>query len=257
MDIYQHFRKEEYPFIDQIMSWKSFVETNYQSKLIDFLDPREQTIFSSVMGKNDDIVSGFFGGGMHSERKRAIIAPYYEQLQEDDYEIVLLEASYPEKFVQLGHRDVLGAFLSLGINRKKTGDIIVENGIIQLVVASEIAPFVKMNFSEIKKAKVTFVEKPLENKLEKNEARIQHEVTVSSLRLDVVLKEMFRMSRQQAATYIKKGLTKVNFRTVEDPSFKLEEGDLLSLRGKGRGKITQVGGMTKREKWKITIEKLK
>ncbi|MDC3412849.1 RNA-binding protein [Aquibacillus sp. 3ASR75-11] len=256
MDLYQHFRKEEHPFIDQVLSWRQAVETSYQSKLTDFLDPREQTIFSSIIGNSDDVVWGVYGGHA-AERKRAVLAPYYVELTEEDYQIVLLEAKYPDKFVKLEHRDVLGAFLSLGMKRKKIGDITVGNGIIQIVVTADIASFVKMNFNEVKMAKVTFIDKDLDEKIVTNESWVEQDATVSSLRLDVVLKEMFRISRQQAVTFVQKGLVKVNFRVIEDPAFKLAEGDLLSLRGKGRGKITRVDGMTKKEKWKITIEKLK
>ncbi|MYL58698.1 RNA-binding protein, partial [Virgibacillus halodenitrificans] len=41
MELYQHFRKEEQPFIDQVMSWKEDVEQKFEHKITDFLDPRE------------------------------------------------------------------------------------------------------------------------------------------------------------------------------------------------------------------------
>lgn len=257
MDLYQHFRKEEHAFIDQVISWREQVERTYQPKLSDFLDPREQKIFASIIGKDTDFTWELFGGGGNTERKRAFLAPYYENITNSDFELTLLEARYPSKFVSLGHRDVLGAFLSLGIKRKKLGDLLVRDGIIQIVVASDIDSYVKMNLTAIKKASVNFEERDTIHLLENNEKWESKLATVSSLRLDVVVKEIYNVSRQTAADAIKKGLVKVNFRLVENPAFVLEQDDLLSVRGLGRSKLNEILGLSKKEKWKITYERLK
>ncbi|WP_053219739.1 YlmH family RNA-binding protein [Virgibacillus senegalensis] len=257
MDIYQHFRKEEQPFIDQVISWQEEVERSYQRKVTDFLDPREQYIFGSIIGNNEDFRWSLYGGSSSAERKRAILAPFYEELEEEDFELVLLEASYPVKFVQLAHRDVMGAFLSLGIKRKKLGDLIVRDGLIQIITASEIAPYVKMNLTNIKKASVSFEEKTLDSLMAKEENWQEKNLTVASLRLDVLIKEIYNVSRQTAAQFIQKGIVKVNFRVVDTPAFLLEQGDLLSLRGKGRSHVKEIHGLSKKEKWKITAEILK
>jgi RNA-binding protein YlmH len=47
----------------------------------------------------------------------------------------------------------------------------------------------------------------------------------------------------------------VNWKVVEQPSFVLEEGDELSVRGKGRSKLLSVEGRTKKDKWRITTGK--
>lgn len=123
MDIYQHFRKDEHPFIDQILTWREQVERTYRPRLTDFLDPREQQILAMLVGTEaDDLQLKQFGGGKYTERKRALIAPFYEPVTEDMFQLALLETSYPNKFVTISHRDVLGAFLSLGLKRTKLGD---------------------------------------------------------------------------------------------------------------------------------------
>lgn len=254
MDIYQHFRKDEYEFIDQVLSWKEQVERSFVSKLTDFLDPREQQILEMLISKNqDDLKFGVFGGAKENERKRAIIAPYYEEFSEDTYQLCLLQATYNQKFVSLEHRDVMGAFLSLGVMRKKLGDIFVGNGIIQIITAKEIADFIRANLNSIKNTSVLFEEAPLISFHQENHNWIESDKTVSSLRLDVVLKEIYRISRKDMQDFIKKELVKVNYKTVNDVSFQLQEGDLLSLRGKGRSKLVRINGQSKKEKWKITV----
>ncbi|WP_085992459.1 RNA-binding protein [Oceanobacillus senegalensis] len=258
MDIYQHFRKDEQPFIDQVLSWKEQVERTFVPKLTDFLDPREQQIVRMLVGTNhDDLKITTNGGGMYSERERAVIAPLYEEITEDTYMLCLLQATYQDKFIKIEHRDVMGAFLSLGIKRKKLGDIFVGNGIIQIVTTGEIAPFVQLNLTSIKKASISFREVPLSQLIEIEKNWIESEQTVSSLRLDAVLKEIYNISRKDAAKYIYKQLVKVNYKIVEDTKFQVQEGDLFSVRGKGRSKLVTINGQSKKEKWKITTAILK
>lgn len=110
MDIYQHFRKDEQPFIDQVLSWREQVERQYILKYSDFLDPREQYIYQSIIGQDEEINLHFFGGIEGTERKQALLAPYYETVSNESFPIDILTASYPVKFVNIEHRDVLGAF---------------------------------------------------------------------------------------------------------------------------------------------------
>src|SRR5690625_206801 len=142
MSIYQHFREEEHPFIDQVLSWQEDVQRTYRYRLTDFLNPREQQIVESIIGTtNDDLQLASFGVGEYSERTRMIIAPFYDEITDDMFQLSLLKATYNSKFISLSHRDVMGAFLSLNITREKLGDIYVANGIIQIIMAEEISPY--------------------------------------------------------------------------------------------------------------------
>ncbi|WP_100011033.1 RNA-binding protein [Lentibacillus sediminis] len=253
MDIYQHFRKEEQGFVDQALSWKEEVEWSYQSRLTDFLDPREQQIVEMLTGtRQDELKISLYGGDPHTERCRMIIVPWYEEISEDSFQLTLLEASFPAKFIRLEHRDAMGAFLSLGIKRSKLGDIVVGDGVVQIIAAAEIAPYIQTNLTSIKKAKTDFREKPLSSLLKKEMKWVETDKTVSSLRLDVILKEIYPISRKEATEAISKLQAKVNFRVVDDSKFELQEGDLISLRGKGRSKLVSINGRTKKDKWKIT-----
>lgn len=257
MDLYQHFRKDEHPFIDQALSWISHVELIYEKKLSDFLDPREQDILLSLVGTGNETVRLVFdGANENAERKRAVIAPFYEEPGPEDFQIAVLQAKYAEKFVQLEHRDCLGAFMSLGIDRKKLGDMIVEDGMIQIAVAREIAPYVQANLVSVKHAKIKLEEVPGSAFQIKSGTWEERDKTVSSLRLDAVLGEIYNLSRKTAQEAIAKGFVKVNYRLIEDSKFNLQEGDLISLRGKGRSKLVAVKGNTKKDKIRISCARL-
>jgi|SRR5690625_1771214 len=258
MGIYQHFRKEEHPFIDQVLSWKDVVEKSYQFKLTDFLDPREQQIIESLIGTtNDDIQVKFYGGGKFTERNRAVIAPYYEMINDATFQLTLLEASFNEKFISITHPDVMGAFLSLGIDRSKLGDILVREGKLQIVVASEIVQYVIANLTTIKNANISLSEKTLSDLYEKELHWLENDKVVSSLRLDVVLSAIYNMSRKDTANVLKKKQVKVNFKLVDDGTFELIEGDLISVRRKGRSKLVTINGETRKGKLRITTAILK
>ena len=69
----QHFRKEEQPFIEQVISWQREVEDRYAPKLTDFLDPRQRFIVTSIIGQDDTLktaCTGLFDG---AERQRMLI----------------------------------------------------------------------------------------------------------------------------------------------------------------------------------------
>lgn len=258
MAIYQHFRKDEHPFIDQVLSWIDYVEKTYQMKVTDFLDPREQQIVDMLTATNmEELKVHKHGGSSTTERKRVVIAPMYEDVTEDDFKLTLFLGSYHEKFVSLGHRDVMGAFLSLGIKRQKLGDIMVENGLVQIIMAGEVAPYVLTNLTAIKKAKIKLEEQPLSMVADKEINWVESNQVVSSLRLDTVVKAIYHFSRKDAGELITKGRVKVNYKVADDRKRVLEAGDMLSLRGKGRSKIVGIHGRTKKDKLSITTAVLK
>ena len=253
MDIYQHFRKDEQPFIDTVVSWTEQVQQTYVPRLTEFLDPREQQIISMIIGNaNDELKLYAAGGSEFAERKRMIIAPFYEEVTEESYQLTLLEANYQEKFITLEHRDAMGAFLSLGVKREKLGDIIVGNGRLQIVLATEISLYVIMNLTSVKNANIKLEEKSLSSLIDSRPNWVESSKTVSSMRLDTVLKAIYHISRKDAQDAIEKLHVKVNHKVIHDNKFQLQAGDMLSLRGKGRSKLISIEGQTRKENWRIT-----
>lgn len=259
MGIYQHYRQEEHIFIDQVLSWRTAVEKTYVPKLTDFLDPREQQIIKSIIGSaNEELRVSQFGGSESAERKRVIISPFYDKINNNSFQIVAMEASFHSKFISLSHRDVMGAYLSLGLQRSTLGDIYVEeDGKVQILMAEEIAPYVIANLTTIKNANVKLREIPFSSIQSRNENWLKKHLTVSSLRLDTVIKEIYNVSRKTAADFILKNEVKVNFKTVTDLKFTLREGDLLSVRGRGRSKLVEINGHTRRGNMRIIAAQLK
>lgn len=257
MNIYQHFRPEEREYIDQVIDWKESVEQHYAPKLTDFLDPREQYILKTIIGEHGEVKCSLFGGIREGERKRALLFPDYLTANETDFQISLFEIDYPKKFVSIEHRQVLGTLMSLGLKRGKFGDILINDGQIQFFAAKEVSDYIKNHVVTIGRAGVKLVEKSIEHALPSKELWEEDDITVSSLRLDTVISGAFHVSRQKSLTFIQHGMVKVNWTTIENPSFTCEPGDLISVRGYGRVKILHIEGKTKRDKWRMIVGKQK
>jgi len=250
----QHFRKDEQTFIEKVIGWLREVEDRYAPKLTDFLDPRQRFIVNAVIGQNEDLVihsEGIFG---EAERERILICPSYFEPQKEDFQITIFEIQYPSKFVQIKHPDVLGALLSIGMDRTKFGDIRIEDELIQFAVATEVADYIQTNLTSIGKAKVRLEQVDSQKKLiQTTDIWNDKNYTASSMRLDVILGTVLNMSRQKSQALIKAGKVKVNWTVRESTSFELQEGDIISARGFGRMKVMMIEGRTKKDKIRLQV----
>lgn len=255
MSIYQHFRKEEHSFIDQILEWREHVKNNYTYKLTDFLDPREQEMIKFVIGNDDEVKAAFFGGHDTVERKRALIYPSFFQINHSDFNVSLFEILYPLKFVKIEHPQVLGAMMSVGLKRGKFGDILSVDGRIQIVVDKDINKYLQLNLNSIGKINVKLKELPFDEIFINHDEWEEQTITTASLRLDVILSQVYRISRSKTQILIENQKVKVNWRLISETAFICQEGDIISTRGYGRCKILSIDGLTKKEKLRMIIGK--
>ncbi|WP_416144983.1 RNA-binding protein [Planococcus koreensis] len=254
--LFQHFRKDEQQFIEQVSGWMIDVEDRYTPRLTDFLDPRQRFIVQSVIGASDIgvAVSGRFED---AERQRVLLYPSYYELQKDDFQITVFEIRYPVKFITLKHPDILGSMMSIGLDRNKYGDIRIDGQRIQIAVADEVKAYLQANFTMAAKVKVQLEEVTNElDFIKVTEEWSEESHTVSSLRLDTVVSSIYNISRQKAAALINGGKVKVNWTVQEQPSFELNESDIISSRGYGRIKVGMIEGRTKKDKVRLQIGRL-
>lgn len=251
MNIYQHFRPEEREFIDQVINWKEYVVQSYAPKLTDFLDPREQQILATVIGRNPEVKWELFGGTNGTERKRALLFPEYLSAQPEDFQIKLFGIEYAKKFINIEHRQVLGSLMSLGLKRSKYGDILIDGDTVQFFAATEIADYIRLQLEAIGRATINLTELPLVQAVTIREEWKELNTTVSSMRLDTVIAAFYNLSRQKSQQLIQQGHVKVNWTSVENTAFECGEGDVVSARGFGRAKIITIEGKTKKDKYRV------
>jgi RNA-binding protein YlmH len=247
LSIYQHFREEERPFIDSILEWKSQVAERYTSKLTDFLDPRQQHISKALILPTDSIEVRLWGGYKGAERKRALLLPpFHEDIEDKDFGVSLYELEYPKKFVKIEHRHLLGSLMGLGLKREKFGDLLLTENQAQLLLAEEIADYVRLNLTQVGRHTVSCKPQTLETLIQTSAQWDERQGSVASLRLDAVLAEVYRQPRSKINEFIRAGLVKVNWKVIEKPAYELTPGDDLSVRGFGRSRIMSIDGETRK-----------
>lgn len=252
----QHFHIEEQSFVEKAIDWTERVNNNQVPILMDFLDPRQLEILKSIVNSNLGLTMFFDGGYTSAERVRALIAPDYWQKSEKELGLSCFKIKGLNRFDRLEHKDYMGALLNIGIKREKFGDILIGGDLVQYIVAAEIADYVRSELTKIKHSKIELIEINKEELVvpEKNYQILY--LTVSSLRADNILSQVYNQSRANAGQLIRANKLKVNWKPVDQTDYLLKEGDTVSLRGFGRFELLAEEGNTKKGKHRIKIGKL-
>lgn len=255
-DIYEHFHPDEKSFVDRAWEWVDRAALYHEIKRTDFLDPRQASILSSLANRHPDAQVRLDGGYPGAERCRAIIAPDYRMLDEEDMGIFVLEiASDDRRVSELDHGDYLGALLGLGIKREKIGDLHVGESGCHALITEGIGDFLVGHMKQAHRVDVSVSVRPL-SELRVVHAKLEeHTLSVASMRLDGIASDVFRLSRTKIVDPIKAGRCRVNWKAEENPAEPLKEGDVVSVKGLGRFKVLEVEGVSKSGRIRVRIGK--
>lgn len=227
-----------------------------------FLDMRERSVVASSRFDTPII---FYGGFEDSERTAAVFLPDYveaENLQElleyfdecpEADPVAIIEIEKDKFSPALSHRDYLGALMGLGIKREMTGDIIVNENGCKMAVLEKIAPFIVENLGKAGRGTLKAKIVPsCEARKGTKSVGTPDSFTVSSMRLDSIVKNAFRVSRGDACTAIESGLVFVNDLECTKPDKKISDGDKVVFRRKGRIIVTDCSSVSK--KGRVIVE---
>jgi len=216
-----------------------------------FLDPAEA---DSALKLSRQYGACFetWGGYEQAERTIACFYPAQETIDTAQYPLVCLHSQYSAKFCSVSHRDILGAFMSLGLTRDCLGDIIIVGSDIYLFAHAQTADFIIQSLSSAGKTPLHFRVLDSVPQIPEPEGT-RFSAVISSLRLDGVLAAAYRLSRSESQEMIRAGQVKVNHLICERVDLSVNEGTLLSVRGKGRVRLVSVDGMTRKQRIGITF----
>ena len=224
---------------------------NYDVRYSDFLNPFEIKNAMDILNSTDDLKYSVDGGYEESERKVVFIYPFYMNYDdiEDKLRFIQIEGNF--KFKSISHKDYLGSILNLGIKREKIGDIIIHDDYCQVIVSNDICDFILMNLEKVARNKVKLKEISRDEiKYIPSNSKEVH-FTVSSSRLDCLISGLYNISRQESAKLINSEKVNVNYEKIISCSKEVKPGDLISVRGKGRSQIINIGDLTKKGKIKV------
>ena len=186
-------------------------------------------------------------------RTMAFFLPEY--MEEEDFE----ESEYisaikiTAAFGTPGHRDYMGAVLGMGVDRAWVGDIITMDSeayvLCQPSVLRHLESIDKVGRFGVKAQSIALSSIPQREK----EVQLMS-FTVMSLRLDAVCSGMFRISRTEASRQINAGNVSLNYSQCLKTDAGIKEGDIISLKGSGKGKLSELGGNSKKGRLFVSCE---
>ena len=166
-----------------------------------------------------------------------------------------VQAEWNADFVQLSHRDVLGALMGLGIERGMLGDLLVAGGSVKILTDKKMAGFFLTDCHKIGAAAVKCQLTELDTIVPREERCKEISATVASLRVDSIAAAGFGTSRSRAAADIAADKLKLNWQSVKNVAQTVKEGDVISLRGRGRLEVTEVRGKTKKGRTGVQLKR--
>ncbi len=216
-----------------------------------FLTPAEQYALQQYH-RSDDLV--LTGGQPDCERQAAFFLPDFMAREDFDPAEYIRAVRLEAHFGAPGHRDYLGAMLGLGITRESLGDILIEGSTAYAFCLPTVAPVLLDELKMAGRCGVTVTACALDDVPAPVRKVKPLSFTVKSLRLDAVTGAMFGLSRTAAAEQIRMGLVSLNYAVCDKTDAPVAEGDVISLRGHGKGRVAALGGRSKKDRLFVEAE---
>ena len=189
----------------------------------------------------------FFGGYEGAERK--VLGLFFDDPA--PFPVFPIEFIFRPSY-KLTHRDFLGALMSLGLERETVGDILIEDGRAVAFVKTEIKDYVMSQIGKVGNVGVKLSEAK-EGALPKGRETKEMIYSISSMRVDNIVSAVTGLSREKSKELILSGLVSINHFPCSKISRTINEGDKLTVRGKGKYEICGVLGNTKKHRIRISI----
>lgn len=217
-----------------------------------FLTPAEQYALQQWRPAADCTVR-FHGGVENCERAAAFFLPDWMDPEDFDPAETIRCVKVTAHFGTPGHRDYLGSLMGLGVRREWLGDILIQDSVAHVLCLHTVEREI-LTLEKVGRCGVKTVSVPL-NEIPTPERKVRPvSFTVQSARFDAVLAGLFRLSRTAAADHIRAGDASLNYSECLRPDAPVEPGDVLSLRGYGKARVTELGGQSRKGRQFLTGE---
>ena len=258
----EKYKNSEYKLlIAKVIDKYEFSKTKNKITYTDFLNISEISIIKRIL--KEEKVSNFIIYGGKDETDRSILIFYPEkfskEMVEKNYENIfnVIRIKLPNN-IKYEHREFLSGIMKLGIKREKFGDILVTDfgaDIISLVEVAKVLENDLKTLTRFKKSEITienikdltYIENEFENL----------NIIVSSIRLDNFVAELANCSRTNASEIISEGRVFINSIIEFKESKKINIGDLITVRGKGKFIFDGIEKETKSGRYLLNMRKYK
>ena len=261
-DILNDYReKDDKILLAQVLDKIEMCDNKNKIEYTDFLDLAQIELLQKFINKLKIENYIFYGGFEQAERKILVIYPekFNATVVEKNLSNVvkIIRIQLPDDLKgKYTHRDYLGAVIKLGVKREKVGDIIVDNDGADIIVDKDIVKFLIENLSGLTRfSKSTISVENIEDLRMVQIRKEEIEIIVSSLRLDNVISELARCSRNKALDIINMERVFINFQNETKKTKQIKPGDMITIRGKGRFFVKELVGQTRSRRTILKVEK--
>ena len=215
----------------------------------DFLSLDEVDLLLQCQSELEYAGLALFGGTDGCER---VMARFGER--EDPFPIYCLKAEpAQQKFADtLTHRDLLGAMMNLDIARDTLGDIYLRDNVGYIFCKDSVAPIL---LEELTKARHTTLRCEICGEIPDGLCTRTEEklLQVASLRADVLVAGMFKLSREESLELFRKGLVFIDGRRTENNSGTVSENSVISVRHQGKFRYLGVASTSRKGKLNVKV----
>ncbi len=219
-----------------------------------FLTMAEQAEVSAWAKRRPEVKLHLDGGGPACERKCAFFLPFYLDEANFDTAEYIRALKVTAYFGQPTHRDYMGAALGLGVRREWIGDFQVQGDTAFIFCLPTVEKLLLDELTQVGRCTVKTVSLPLADVPAPERKVKKMTFTVKSLRLDAVAGNLFGLSRTAAAELIRAGAVSLNYVPCLRLDAPISEGDVLSIRGRGKGAVTAIGGQSRKDRTFLEAE---
>ena len=229
--------------------------TAYQREIMtfsDFLNLNELNILHRT--PKDQFKARFETYGGYELAERQMVAFLPDALcYEWSYPFVCIHAvpQYPKYAEKLTHRDVLGALMHLGLDRSKIGDIVVLENDIYIFCSETISDFIMDQFTQIRHTMIRSSVIEDVSTLKVHPVFEEHDDMVASNRIDAIIARAYHLSRSEAAAYLTAEKVFINGRCITNCNQSCDNGDIVSVRQKGRFVFETDQSLSKKGKLRV------
>jgi RNA-binding protein YlmH len=143
--------------------------------------------------------------------------------------------------------------MNLGIKRDYCGDIISDGERWQIFLAEETENYMINQIEKIGRVSVRLEPRNYTEIILPKDEWTEEMLTVSSLRLDNLVSNVYNISRARSKQLIEANKVKLNWREENHVDLVVDILDVVSVRGYGRIQLWKIEGKTKKEKVRITV----
>ena len=131
-----------------------------------------------------------------------------------------------------------------------------QNSIADIIVQKDVSKFLIENLGGLTRfSKSNISLKDIESLRPVEIRREELDIIVSSVRLDNVIAELARCSRNRALEFINTERVFINFQNETKKTKQVKVGDIVTIRGKGRFVFKEISGNTRKGRFVIKIDK--